>query len=175
MEAAGAGAYDARMPRSRLSRSGYASLLPLVLLLAAPMLGGCAFDRNWRRMVREQAAAAPSAETGDALAGRWEGKWVSEKSGHTGSLRAIITPVDETRYHVDFDAMFFAVLRAGYAVDLSATQDAKGVTSFRGEKDLGGLAGGVYRYAGTADGQSFNATYESGADNGRFEMKRPKR
>ncbi len=147
-------------------------LLWLVLLL--PLLGGCTFDRQWRQLVREQ-MSLPATQHSDPLAGRWEGTWVSDRSGHSGSLRAIIAPTGETTYHVDFDAMFFAVLRAGYSLELTTTPATNGATSFRGEKDLGRLAGGVYRYAGSADGRAFNATYESGADNGRFQMTRPKR
>ena len=50
----------------------------------------------------------------DRLAGRWDGEWVSEASGNSGRLRAIISPVDEKTYHVDYDATFLTPWAALY-------------------------------------------------------------
>ena len=47
--------------------------------------------------------------------------------------------------------------------------------AFKGQEDLGLLAGGVYFYKGSADGERFTSTYESADDHGRFEMTRPTR
>ena len=160
--------------------------LSIALLLLAS--GGCAFDRKWRDLSRQQRlhavapAAATTAPASDPLAGRWEGKWVSDASGHAGKLRAIVTPLPNAdaaggapTYRVDYDAMFLAVLRFGYGMTLTAAPQPGGATRFEGRDDLGPLAGGVYRYTGSADGRTFTATYTSPADHGRFEMTRPKK
>jgi hypothetical protein len=148
-----------------------------LMILAAG--AGCSFDRKWRALKREERAGdAPQAA--DRLAGRWDGRWISDVNGHSGRLRAVITPAPQTdtpekRYHADFDANFMGLMRFGYDMTLIAAPAgaADGNVSFRGEEDLGKLAGGVYRYNGTADGATFNATYESADDKGRFQMTRP--
>jgi hypothetical protein len=153
------------------------------LLLAFTAAGGCSFDRKWRDMKR--AAISPDASDAqadapsDALAGRWEGSWASNVNGHSGRLRAIITPVageaDPKYYRVDFDAYFMGILRFGHGMTVVATPNSKpGTIAFTGEEDLGKMAGGVYRYAGTADGRTFTSSYESSNDRGRFEMTRPR-
>ena len=159
----------------------FARLAAVVLLgsLLLPMACGCAFDREWRRLKRAQFAAAnsesptPATQPADALAGRWEGKWVSGKNKHTGDLRAIITPVNETTYRVEYDATFLAVLRFDHGMTLAAARQPDGTVSFEGEENLGAIAGGVYRYKGSADGRTFTSTYESKYDHGTFDMARP--
>lgn len=150
------------------------------LAVVALTATGCSFDRQWRDLKRAQAVAddaQPTAGAADPLAGRWEGKWVSERTGHSGRLRAIITPVDSTTYRVRYDAMYMGLLRFGYGMDLTASPGGGkgGPITFAGEEDLGRLAGGVYRYKGTADGAKFHSLYESRDDNGYFEMTRPAR
>ena len=127
--------------------------------------GGCSFDRKWNRL-----AAAPAEA--NYLSGRWAGTWKSERNNHSGKLRAIITPVDDVTYRADFDARYMGILRFGYSMNLAARRDGD-VIRFQGEENLGWLAGGVYRYDGTTDGQAFDCTYESKHDHGRFEMTRP--
>jgi hypothetical protein len=159
-----------------MTRRRIGLLLLFVVLL--PAAGGCAFDRQWRAMRRAQFAAAqagnPAPAEADPLAGRWEGKWVSEQNHHTGKLRAIVKPIDETTYRVDYDATFMAVLRYVYGMKLTASRQPDGTVRFEGEEDLGPLAGGVYHYTGTADGQTFTVTYKAPKDHGRFEMTRPR-
>ena len=147
------------------------TVVAALLLLLAPLLapaGGCAFDRKWRKLARE-----PEVATSDGLAGRWAGTWKSERSGHRGTLRAIITPVNETTYRADYDATYMGLLRFGYSMNLTAEPADGGGIRFTGEENLGALAGGLYRYDGTADGQSFECAYEAKADHGRFQMTRP--
>ena len=163
-----------------MKRSLAGLVIGLLLLTAGT---GCAFDRKWRAMKRAEFAdnAAPTPAA-DGLAGRWQGRWVSDVNGHSGGLRAIITPVPQTvtadqHYRAEFDASYMGLLRFGYGMTLVTKpgQDAAGSpVSFHGEEDLGRMAGGLYRYKGTADGTTFNATYESKDDKGRFEMSRPR-
>jgi hypothetical protein len=161
----------------RMMRRLFALLLLCVVVV--PAAGGCAFDRRWRDMKRAQFAAAQagepapaSAET-DPLVGRWEGKWVSEQNGHNGKLRAIAKRVDETTYRIDYDATFLKLMRFGYGMPLTVTRKPDGTMSFEGQEDLGPIAGGVYRYNGSADGRTFRSTYQSKADHGTFDMVRP--
>jgi hypothetical protein len=99
---------------------------------------------------------------------------VSEQDGHSGRLRAIVTRADGDTYRIEYDGWFFGILRFTHGMNVTATHAADGSTvRFEGHEDLGGLAGGVYRYDGTADGQQFKSTYQSSEDHGRFEMRRP--
>jgi hypothetical protein len=150
-----------RPPQSKLA-------IVLLLMLSA---GGCSFDRQWRTLAH--APTTTSTSTGDPLAGRWDGKWTSEQNGHSGRLRAIVTPVDADTYHIDYDARFLGIMRFTHGMNVTAAREGEAV-KFEGREDLGGLAGGVYRYNGTADGREFISTYESKDDHGRFEMRRPK-
>lgn len=141
-------------------------------LLAALLLGallwpagGCSFDRNWRRLTR-----TPTQDGG--LSGQWVGTWKSEHSNHSGQLRAIITPVDDATYRANFDATYLGILRFGYSMNLAAQEEGD-VIRFQGEENLGWIAGGLYRYDGTTDGQTFDCTYQSKSDHGRFQMTRP--
>lgn len=143
------------------------SLQALAGCLLATGLSGCSsFGREWR-------AAARLPPPADPLAGRWEGRWVSEVNGHAGRLRALLTPTGEHSYRARFHARYAGLFTFGYTVDLRATNDASGVAHFAGSADLGKLAGGVYRYTGRADASSFQASYESRLDHGRFELRRP--
>jgi hypothetical protein len=155
-----------------------------ICVLLVPLLAGCAFDRKWRHLVRTAAAAAAAADHdaphADPLAGRWEGRWVSQPSGHSGKLRAIITRIPQTSgggesYRAEFAATFLGILRFDHGTNLTALPAPSGVLSFEGQENLGALAGGIYRYHGTADGRTFDAAYESKNDHGRFQMKRPAR
>lgn len=142
------------------------SLQVLVGCLLVAVLSACSsFGREWR-------AAARLPPPADPLAGRWEGRWVSEVNGHAGRLRALLTPTGEDTYRARFHARYARLFTFGYTVELRATNAASGVAHFAGSADLGRLAGGVYRYSGRADATNFQATYESRADHGRFELRR---
>jgi hypothetical protein len=153
----------------------------VMIALCAGAAGGCSFDRRWRQLSHDDfakrnalATTAESVAPIDPLAGRWDGKWTSEQDGHSGRLRAIVDRVDDTTYHIEYDGWFFGLLRFTHGMDVTATRADDGKTAhFEGHEDLGALAGGVYRYAGTADGRQFTSTYQSSADHGRFEMHRP--
>lgn len=167
-----------------LDRPARAAVVVLLLLAAQlPLAGGCAFDREWKRLAAaERGEAAPSASAfpapadarADKLAGRWEGTWRSERSNHSGKLRAIVTPIDAQTYRADFDATYMGLMRFGYSMKLAAQSEAD-QTRFQGAENLGWLAGGLYRYDGAADGHAFNCTYRSRNDHGTFRMTRPPR
>jgi len=131
-----------------------------LFLFVAVLTTGCSsFDRAWRN---------PPAQSA-GIAGRWEGRWQSERTRHNGKLRAIITPQTAKRYDARFRATYRAVLSAEYGVTLDVKQ--RGPRSeFRGAADLG--IWGRYETAGYATTTQFRATYRSKFDYGTFEMRR---
>ena len=138
------------------------------LLLISLAVGGSAcsrFDRDWKL-----AMAMPGPSEG--LEGPWEGRWKSDAGHGSGKLRCILSRLSEDEYLARFRATFWGILKAGYEVKLKARPRDGGV-EIQGEKDLGSLAGGVYRYEGTVSPTNFSATYSSKNDNGTFEMRRP--
>ena len=64
--------------------------------------------------------------------------------------------------------------RASFLLDERIGQSASNeVWLFRGAEDLGTLAGGVFRYVGSASVTNFHSTYDSKSDRGTFDMRRP--
>jgi hypothetical protein len=139
------------------------------LLLAAALVTGCGamrFNRAW-----DERAAAPAPTTG--LEGRWAGEWRSEWNGHSGGLRCLLTPAEGGAFHAWFLSSYARVFTFAYEMLLHVTAEEAGTLRFEGEQDLGKMAGGLYRYAGTVTGDSFHATFEAeNGDHGVFEMKR---
>jgi hypothetical protein len=134
------------------------------LLGVAVLASGCSsFNSEWKRAARKP--------TTDALTGRWEGTWLSGVNAHSGKLRCVIGEPEDGVYRARFDAKYEKVLSFGYTVPLKVEKTDSGV-SFKGEADLGWLAGGVYRYAGHADATNFLSTYSCKYDHGDFTMRR---
>lgn len=137
----------------------------MALAAASLLFGGCSYSRPWKAALRQPIPA------GD-ISGPWEGRWLSDKNGHTGRLRCIMTATGTNGYNAHFHATFWKIFRASYQVPFAATNAGTRFT-FTGESNLGKLAGGTYTYAGSADPSNFSATYRSKYDQGTFEMKRP--
>ncbi len=137
------------------------STIPLAL--AAFLLTGCAFEREWQ-------AARGYAWPENELAGCWEGSWHSDWNGHEGGLRAIITQQGDNYYNAHFKATYAVVIPFEFEIPLLVTDDGQ-VYTFEGDADLGLLAGGNYVYCGTASGGNFHSTYEAeNGDHGTFSM-----
>jgi len=144
-----------------LSRSG-----TLFLLLVALSLVGCSsFNRDWKR-----ATLGPPPT--DGLAGRWEGFWMSERNGHNGKLRCLITQSNSGPYQARFRAKYWKILAFGYTVPLTVER-SNDTFRFEGEANLGRLGGGLYSYSGAVCGTNFHSTYRSKYDFGHFQMQRP--
>ena len=148
-----------RRPVSRLALATVA----LTLLWSS----GCSALSGFHRDFNSPCSCA----NGEGLAGCWEGCWESHCTGHHGKLQAIITQVDETHYCARFHGTFFKFLPFEYYMLLTATPDAERY-ALAGQKDLGKLAGGVYRYQGRATSTDFLANYTSCKDRGVFVMRR---
>ncbi len=141
-------------------KTGWCACIALLLLC------GCSsFNREWRRVGQQ---SAPH----DSAVGRWEGHWLSHVNAHSGKLRCIITSDTNGIYAARFRATYMNTLSFSYTVRLQVEQ-RDGNWHFRGEEDLGAIAGGVYRYVGSATSTNFQSTYDSKYDRGIFEMSRP--
>jgi hypothetical protein len=143
----------------------YLGALPLFLAALLLLTGCSSFNRDWKR------AAADLPQPTNGLAGRWDGFWMSDRNGHNGRLRCIITPGGTMSYDARFHAKYWKILTFGYTVPLQAERSNE-VFRFQGEADLGKLAGGVYRYEGTVSGTNFHSSYRSRYDYGNFRMNR---
>lgn len=137
----------------------------LGLAIALALCGCSSFNRDWR-------AAGKAPASPDTISGRWEGRWLSAVNAHTGKLRCLITHQTNDLYAARFRAHYMTILRFSYTVPLTVTA-SNGVWYFRGEEDLGAMAGGMYRYEGRATQTNFHSTYDSKYDRGIFEMQRP--
>ncbi len=115
-----------------------------------------------------------TADDGDApdrLVGEWSGTWKSTTRGETGRLNCTIYPQPSGKYRARFRARFWRIFTFKSTVLLTAERGDE-AWAFTGKADLGRLAGGVYTYDGTTDGETFTCTYEASGDKGSFEMKR---
>ena len=138
----------------------------LFVLMGAMVLTGCStFHREW-----ETALAQPTPA--DEITGAWEGRWLSDKNGHTGRLRAVVRKSGPEEYDAHFHAVFWKIFRAAYHVPLQVDED-NGLFILSGKEDLGFLSGGTYTYQGEATPVQFFSTYKSKYDHGTFQMARP--
>ena len=136
------------------------------LLIVLLCLTGCSsFNREYK-------AALTQPIPKNDISGPWEGRWLSDKNGHTGKLRAILRKSSEDEYNAYFHATFWKIFRSSYRVPLKYKEE-NGRTIISGEQDLGWLSGGVYTYEGEATPTRFFSTYKMKYDHGTFEMKRP--
>ena len=141
-----------------------------MLFAVALSAGGCSssFQREWKRSAVADAGAAAD----DHLSGRWKGSWKSDKSGHSGGLRCVVTPTGGDAYRARFDATYALLLRFGYTMDMTA--DVRDdLTYVAGEQDLGKRYGGVYEFEGQSNGNTFRPTSRTKHDYGHFTLKRP--
>lgn len=104
------------------------------------------------------------------LSGRWSGYWVSDTNGHTGPLRAKFTPQGDDAYRVVYRGRFAKVIPFRYATTMGVIGRGDGVVTLSVEKPLGPF--GTFRTTATATGTSFDATFASRRDNGRFVLRR---
>ena len=134
-----------------------------ILHKLAPLTANCRdFSDRWD-------GAAGLQEQG--IGGRWQGEWFSEKTGHRGPLRCVVTVVSPGSWRLAFRASYSKVFRACYATDFTVHQESAG-WRFTGGQDLGTLAGGVYDYTGHATLTAIVCRYKSARDHGEFRLRR---
>lgn len=143
----------------------------ILLLALCCLLGSCSFQREWREAV----AARPVPATD--FTGPWSGTWHSQPTGHSGKLRAIITPAEGTAagepglYEFYYHATWATILRAGFRASFEVEQEKDGVFRVSGEHALGRR--GRYRQDATLTSDRFDATYDAGIDQGTMVLRRP--
>jgi len=149
-------------PKARLAKP----VLTATLAALALFQTGCStFNRDWN-----QARKHPA----QGIEGAWDGQWISDVNGHNGRLRCLIERPDGQGYVARYRANYWGILRFGYSVPLEVQpQSTNGSWSFQGEANLGKLAGGVYRYEGSASTNQFQSSYHSKYDHGQFQLHRP--
>ena len=141
-----------------------------VLLATVGLVGltGCSsFHKEWKAAMK---GPAPT----NSINGPWIGDWKSDANGHHGSLKCVVTKTSDTTYRAHYRAHFWKILWYSYAATLNGNEK-NGVVVLQGEADLGNLAGGVYKYEGTATPIEFRSSYSSKYDHGNYQMTRPGR
>jgi len=138
-------------------------LLPLIGLF----LCSCGtFERQWKQSVADYQSGKVAAP-----AGPWVGTWTTKTNGHTGDLRAIITPDDSGNYKFHYHATWGKFFSGAYQVKFPVTGNG-GHYRADGEKSLGVF--GTFGHKATITRNSFQATYSNQkGDLGDFSMKRP--
>lgn len=147
-------------------------VVPLLLLLAMGLAGCSSFNSKWSSLADEPVAS-------NSIIGRWEGKWISEVSGHEGRLRCIVEPSAATnsgtptteKFLFLFSAKWGPGIVSDYDIEMTVQPANESGRAFEGDMDLG-LFMGVYRCKGRIVGDQFTATYNSDQDHGTFEMSR---
>ena len=114
-----------------------------------------------------QTVAAPA--TAD-LSGKWSGYWVSDTNGHTGPLHARFTPKGDDAYRVTYRGRFAKVIPFRYSTTMDVVGRGDGVVILSAEKPLGPF--GTFRTTATGTGTTFDATFNSRRDAGRFVLRR---
>lgn len=132
--------------------------------VAAAFTGCSSFHKEWKAATRQ-----PIPQ--NSIEGPWAGEWRSDANGHHGSLRCVVTKKSDSTYRAHYRAHFMKVFRYTYAATLHGTEE-NGMVRLQGEADLGKLAGGVYKYEGTATPTDLHSTYASKHDHGNYQMQR---
>lgn len=156
-----------------------------VLLTAAVLFasaGCCGFSSRWNAL----AAAGPRPTASDTS--RWEGEWKSDRDGHSGKLRCIVSKIEYKfepgsepaeglpTHSFEFSATWGLNFVSGYTIDMIVTPvTPEGDTQhFKGSFSIvvWPLIDDTYHAEGTIEGDSFKAKYHAEIDDGIFEMKR---
>ena len=138
-------------------------------------LAGCStFNRDWDNYpgAGDVRASSDQLSAGQAaLAGRWQGTWKSDVSGHTDELRCIISAAESGALAARYYASYAWCFTFEYTVKMNVTQKGE-AWELSGKDDLGWFAGGVYHYQGEIIADAFKCRYHSDDDRGVFELTR---
>jgi hypothetical protein len=104
------------------------------------------------------------------LSGRWSGSWISDKNGHHGPLHGRFRQIDCETYRVSFHGRFAKIIPFWYTTKLHVEGSGDGVVLLGASQNLPLL--GEYRTSAVATATSFNATFNSRKDSGRFVLNR---
>jgi hypothetical protein len=104
------------------------------------------------------------------LSGKWSGRWVSDKNGHSGPLHARFRQLDGESYRVAFRGRFWGVFPFFYRTTMNVEGSGEDVAVLTASQRLGPL--GTFTTTAVATSTSFDATFSSRNDSGRFVMSR---
>ncbi len=162
--------YRTGMSSSKQRKLKWCGIGAVLLLTAIPMACklagfGLAGSSNW--------TPAPTTlpTQADLLEGNWVGTWASNQRDMDGALRCRVVKQGEGVYEARFDAVFAKYFSYESIVTLQVSSKTPAWVC-AGEKDLGALGGGVYKYQGHSDGNEFVCDYDSAYDKGTFRLKR---
>ena len=116
------------------------------------------------------AIAGTAGAQSPSLSGRWDGSWVSEKNGHTGPLHGRFRQLDHDTYRATFRGRFAGVVPFWYTTKLHVEGTGDDVVLLSATQRLPLL--GEYRTTATATATTFDATFTSRNDSGRFLLRR---
>lgn len=105
----------------------------------------------------------------DDPTGRWKGRWTSGTTGHSGPMRARVTPTEQGTYKALFAGRFAGVVPFVYRAELVPVPSWDGPV-YVTEKKLPLL--GTYRMQSIVPGNSFNANWSAVGDTGQVHMQR---
>ncbi len=158
------------IPATKLSsRPNMKRFLCFLITLASLSLSGCGFNHEYKK-----ALAAYEAGRYEAPAGPWAGEWTTTTNGHSGDLRAIVTPAENEPGSYDFryHATWAKILSGGYKVRFPVEKRGSHYV-VDGEQNLGFF--GTFGHKATIDSDSFDATYSNDkGDLGNFSLRRPR-
>lgn len=135
------------------------------MMLVMSFVSGCStlYNSKWKQAGQE---TNPTVEVHRL----WEGTWTSDVNQHQGRLRCIVSEPSAGQFDLHFWATW-SVFAGAYHVSATVESTESGY-AFSGEKNLGKLAGGIYRFEGTIEGEAFESRYMSNKDQGRFSLTR---
>lgn len=137
----------------------------LILMSVLPSCG-FAFRSAWKK-----------APVTSGVEGKWEGTWLSDATGHTGTLRCVIfapnpKTTKTTSHEFFYHATWKKILSGSYKAIHFVQKQKDGSYTFKGEHKMPNWAGGLYHYEGTIKGDEFKACYQCSMDKGTYTMKR---
>ncbi len=116
----------------------------------------------------KSAQGAPVSKAG--IEGAWEGVWISDKNGHTGDLRCVVTKTGDDEYLFHYWATWAGGMKGAFKITCEA-EERQGVVHVEGSKRLPPF--GTYHHRGKLTATTFTATFRSDKSNvGSFELER---
>jgi hypothetical protein len=157
-------------PRPKRCCGGWPKILLALVAVGACLLAlstwsSCSsYETAWQEKVQ--------APQGDLLAGKWEGTWQSDDDQE--KLSAVIKKEHDDKYVADFFAKTPAYIPFDDYTEAVVLSVQKGPDrwTFSGSADKGFFKGGVYKFEGWTDGETFYSTFSSSFYSGTYTMKR---
>jgi len=102
---------------------------------------------------------------------RWQGNWLSQRSGHQGKLSATFRRINDHQIRADFRGTFAKIIPFRYPARLNIVHEEPGLMILSGRKRLGPIMG-EFRYEAIITPRHFSSTYRSKRDWGNWTLSR---